>query len=233
MWQQLGFVADENRVLLLALIETHDGFRDLAHQVAPVVCRNQVQFQRQLPQQVESRSTGPVQVQHLIEIGIEAGSEGARRGGFAGAYFAGEQTGAVMIDQELEPRTSPASRTAKQTTAWHRGCRRRWFLETEESFYHGTESLLVVLLVVEQLDEVNAGRFGRSRWIWFQRRQQAIDDGIDQACHALRSPWKYISTEAVSSGSKRTSTVSPASCGRGFVVAILQQEGAVAAHQAS
>lgn len=56
MRQQLGFIIDENRVLLLALVETHDGFGDLAHQVAAVVCGNQVQFQRELPQQVESRS---------------------------------------------------------------------------------------------------------------------------------------------------------------------------------
>jgi hypothetical protein len=35
-------------VLLFALVETHDGFRDLTHQVAPVVRRDQVQFQREI-----------------------------------------------------------------------------------------------------------------------------------------------------------------------------------------
>ena len=31
MAQQLSFIADENGMLLLALVEMHDGFRDLAH----------------------------------------------------------------------------------------------------------------------------------------------------------------------------------------------------------
>ena len=138
MRQQLGLVADENRVLLLALIETHDGFGDLAHQVAPVVRRDQVQFQRELPQQVESRPAGPVQVQDLIEIGIEAGGEGARGGGFAGAHFAGEQAGAVMIDQELKPRLhlGPGLR-GKQLLGVGAVAEGR-FLEAEEGFYHGT-----------------------------------------------------------------------------------------------
>ena len=45
-----------------------------------------------------------MQIQNLIKIGIETGGKGARRGGFAGAYFARQQAGTVMIDQELEPR---------------------------------------------------------------------------------------------------------------------------------
>ena len=56
MAQQLGFVADENGVLLLALVETHDGFGDLAHQVAAIVCRLQIQFQGQLAEQIQSRA---------------------------------------------------------------------------------------------------------------------------------------------------------------------------------
>ncbi len=44
MAQQLSFVADENGVLLFTLVETHDGVCDLAHQVAAVVRRRQVQF---------------------------------------------------------------------------------------------------------------------------------------------------------------------------------------------
>src|SRR5712692_5609093 len=140
MRQQLGFVADENRVLLLALVEAHDGFGDLAYQVAPIVRRDQVQFQSELPQQVERRSAGPVQVQDLIEIRIEASGEGARRGGFAGAHFAGEQTGAVMIDQELEPRLhlGPGLRS-KQLLGIGAVAEGR-FLEAEESLYHGTDS---------------------------------------------------------------------------------------------
>ena len=60
MAQQLGFVADENRVLLLALIEAHDGVGDLAHQIAAVVGRLQIQFQRQLAEQIQRRARGPV-----------------------------------------------------------------------------------------------------------------------------------------------------------------------------
>src|ERR1700694_2657951 len=140
MRQQLGLVADENRVLLLRLVETHDGFRDLAHQVAPVVRRDQVQFQRELPQQVESRSAGPVQIQDLIEIGIEAGGKGARRGGFAGAYFSGEQTGAVMIHQELKPRLHLGPGLRGKQLLGIRAVAEGRFLEAEEGLYHGRES---------------------------------------------------------------------------------------------
>ena len=54
--QQVGFVADQNGMLLLALVQTHDGFGDLAHQVAAEVRRFQIQFQRNLAQQVQRRA---------------------------------------------------------------------------------------------------------------------------------------------------------------------------------
>jgi len=38
--QELGLVTDENGVLLLALIEAHDGVGDLARQIAAVVRRD-------------------------------------------------------------------------------------------------------------------------------------------------------------------------------------------------
>jgi hypothetical protein len=73
MAQQLGFVADENRVLLLALIEAHDGLGDLAHQIAAVVGRLQIQFLRQLAEQIQRRSRGPVQIEDLIyKLGLSA-----------------------------------------------------------------------------------------------------------------------------------------------------------------
>ena len=104
MAQQLGFVTDENGMLLLAPIEAHDGAGDLAHKVAAVVGRFQVQFQRQLAEQIQRRSGGPVQVEDLIQVGIERGGEAAGGGGFTGADFTGEQPGAVMIGQKLQPR---------------------------------------------------------------------------------------------------------------------------------
>ena len=81
-----------------------------------------------------------MQVQDLIEIGIEAGGEGARRGGLAGAHFAGEQAGAVMIDQKLEPRLhlGPGLRS-KQLLGVGVVAEGR-FLEAEESLYHGADS---------------------------------------------------------------------------------------------
>ena len=48
MAQELSFVADENGMLLFAQVEMHDGFGDLAHQVAAVVRRLQTQFQGDL-----------------------------------------------------------------------------------------------------------------------------------------------------------------------------------------
>ena len=138
MAQQLGFVADENGMLLLALIETHDGFGDLAHQVAAVVRRFQIQFQGQLAEQIQSRSGGPVQIQDLIEVGIEPGGEGAGGGGFAGADFAGEQTGAVMIDQKLEPRLDLGPGLRSEQLLGIGAVAEGSFLETEESLHHGT-----------------------------------------------------------------------------------------------
>lgn len=104
MAQQRGFVTDENGVLFFALLEAHDGGGDLARQVAAVVRRFQIQLQRQLPEQVQRRSGGPVQIEDLIQVRMERGGEGAGGGGLARADLAGEQTGAVMIGQKLQPR---------------------------------------------------------------------------------------------------------------------------------
>ena len=137
MAQQLGLVADENGMLLLALVETHDGVGDLAHQVAAVVRRFQIQFQGQLAEQIQSRSGGPVQIEDLIEIGIEAGGEGAGGGGLAGADFAGQQAGAVMIDQKLEPRLDLIPGLGSKQLLGIGAVAERRFLETEEGFHHG------------------------------------------------------------------------------------------------
>ena len=98
----LSFVADENGMLLFALVEIHDGRGDLAHQVAAVVCRLEIEFEGQLAKQVQSRPGSPVQVQDLIEVGTESRGEGAGGGGLACADFAGEQAGAVVVGQKLK-----------------------------------------------------------------------------------------------------------------------------------
>ena len=66
------------------------------------MCRLEVEFQGQLAKQIQSGTGSPVQIQNLVEIGIESGGEGAGGGGLAGADFAGEETCAVMIGQKLE-----------------------------------------------------------------------------------------------------------------------------------
>jgi hypothetical protein len=103
MRQQVRFVADENRVLLLALVQPQDGFGDLAAQIAAPARRFQVQLQRHLAQQVQRRAGGEVHVQDLVQVGIERGGEDARGGGLAGTHFAGDQAHAVMLGQELQP----------------------------------------------------------------------------------------------------------------------------------
>src|ERR1017187_3621302 len=140
MAQQLRFVADENRVLFFALVEIHDGGGDLTHQVAAVVCRLEVEFQGQLAKQIQSGAGSPVQIQNLVEIGIESGGEGSGGGGLAGADFAGEQTGAMMIDQKLEPRLDLGPGLGSEQLFGIGAVAERRFLETEESFHHGDYS---------------------------------------------------------------------------------------------
>src|SRR5438128_11099172 len=97
MAQQLGLVADENGMLLFALVEAHDGFGDLAHQVAAVMRRLQIQLQGQLAEKIQSRPGGPMQIQDLIEVGVESGGESGGSGGRDGVSSAGEQTRAVIL----------------------------------------------------------------------------------------------------------------------------------------
>ena len=134
--QQLGFVADENGVLLFALVEIHDGGRDLTHQVAAVVRRFEVQFQGQLAKEIQSGPGSPVQIQDLVEAGIEPRGEGAGGGGLAGADFAGEQTGAVVIGQKLESCFGLRVGLRREQLFAIGVVAERRFLETEESFHH-------------------------------------------------------------------------------------------------
>ena len=127
-------------MLLLALVQTHDGVGNLAHQVAAVVRRLQVQFQGDLAQQVQRRARGPVHVEDLVEAGIERGGEHARGGGLAGAHFAGEQADAVMLDQKLQPRLDLVPGLGGEQLFGVGAVAERRFLEAEEGFYHGTDS---------------------------------------------------------------------------------------------
>src|SRR5439155_19114716 len=48
MREQLGFIADEDGMLLLRLIEAHDGLRNLTRQIAAIVSGLEVEFEREL-----------------------------------------------------------------------------------------------------------------------------------------------------------------------------------------
>src|SRR5207245_5313435 len=90
---------------------------------------------------------------------------GARGGGFARAHFAGEQTRAVMICQELEPCPHLVPGLAGEQLFGVGTVGKGRFLEAEIRFPHG----LLVLL--------------------FPRRQAPVDDRIHQARHAFRFPF--------------------------------------------
>src|SRR2546429_9222722 len=87
MAEQVSFVADQEGMLFLALVQADDGFGDLAHQVATAVSRFEIQFTGQLAQQVQGGSGSPVQVEDLEQTGVEGSDEGAGGGGLAGSDF--------------------------------------------------------------------------------------------------------------------------------------------------
>ena len=92
--------------------------------------------------------------------------------------------------------------------------------------------LLLILFLAEQFDEVDAGGFGFGRCGRFGRRQLGVDDGIDEARHALRFS---LEIDLHLGGVERIETHFDGFAGqmrRGFVEAVLQQESAIAAHQA-
>src|SRR5213594_2448439 len=81
-----------------------------------------------------------MQVQDLIEVGIESGGEGAGRGRFTGAHFAGQQAGAVMIDQELESCLDLVPGLGSKQLLGIGAVAERSLFETEEGLYHGGSS---------------------------------------------------------------------------------------------
>ena len=137
MRQQVGFIADQNGMLLFALVQTHDGAGDLAHQVAAEVRRLQVQFQGDLAQQVQRRARGEVHVENLVQAGIERGGEHARGSGLARAHFAGDQTDAVMLGQKLQPRLDLVPGLGSEELFGVGAVGKGRLLEAEEGFPHG------------------------------------------------------------------------------------------------
>jgi hypothetical protein len=106
----------------------------------------------------------------------------------------------------------------------------RRFLETEESFHD--ELLLFVFLALEQFDKVNAGGFRFSGDGAFHGRQASVDDGIDETRRALRFP---LEMDLYFGGVERIETHFDGfagELGRSFVILVVQQKRAIAAHQA-
>ena len=89
-------------MLFFFFVEPDDSLGDLARQVAPHVKGLQTEFKSGLPEQIQSGTGVPVQVDDLEKAGIEAGNESANCGGFSGADFAGQQAGATMIHKKLK-----------------------------------------------------------------------------------------------------------------------------------
>ena len=173
-----------------------------------------------------------MQIQDLIEVGIEAGGEGAGRGGFAGADFAGEQAGAVMIDQELEPRLDLGPGLRSKQLLGIGAVAEGSFLEAEEGFYHGTDSSSSSFFSWSSSTKLMPVGSGAAAWAGFGGRQLAVDDGIDEARRALRFS---LEIDLDLGGVERIEAHFDGFAGqmrRRFVEAVLQQEGAIAAHQA-
>ena len=72
-WRRAGYVADA----LLAKID----------EIAAIVSRLQIQIARQLTQQIQGRSGGPVQIDHFVQIGIQLRQRRACRRGFSRSDF--------------------------------------------------------------------------------------------------------------------------------------------------
>src|SRR5215831_11995284 len=214
--QQLGLVADEQGVLFLALIQAHDSLRDLARQVAAIVRRLQIQFQRHLAEQIERRARRPVQIHHLEQIGIQTGGEAARRGALARTDFAGDQPRAAMLYQKLEPRLDLIPGLGSKQLFAIRVVAERCFLEAEEGFYHGTSSSSLSGLISgllwwtnsTKLMPVGWGAGGDAGWGEGNWPLTTASSGRAEACSL---PSHQTSTGPPSwTGSKRTSTMRPA-----------------------
>ena len=187
--QQLGFVADEHGVLLFALVEIHDGGGDLAHQVAAEVRRLEVEFQGQLAKEIQSGAGSPVYIQDLVEAGIESRGEGAGGGGLAGADFAGEQAGAVVIGQKLESCLGLRVGLRREQLFAIGMVAERRFLETEESFHHERYSFSSFLRLSSSTKLMPVGS-GSAVVARFTGGKPALMTGSTRRAAPCSFPWK-------------------------------------------
>ena len=131
-----------------------------------------------------------MQIQDLVEVGIESGGEGAGGGGLAGADFAGEQTGAVMLDQKLEPRLDLSAGLRREQLFAIGMVAERRFLETEESFHHerySSSSFFFWLSSSTKLMPVGSGSAAAER---FTGGKPALMTGSTRRAVPCGFPWK-------------------------------------------
>src|ERR1700733_8476616 len=125
--------------------------------------RLQIQLPSQLTEQIQGRSRGPVQIQDLIQVGMQSSGKGARRCRFTGADLAGQQTGTMMIYEELKTGVDLIPGFGSEQLPGVRMIAKRSFFETEEGIYHGDYSrLLLFTSRSTRLIPVGAGGAGRA-----------------------------------------------------------------------
>ncbi len=76
-------------------------------------------------------------VEDLVQAGVEGSGEDARGGGFTRAHFAGDQPHAVMLGQKLQPRFDLVPGLGGEELFGVGAVGEGSFLEAEEGFPHG------------------------------------------------------------------------------------------------
>jgi len=209
MGQQLGLVTEEDGVLLLALIEAHDGVGDLAHPIAAVVRGTRSRAK------ASWRSRSSAEPESNADRGPYRDWGGGWRGRCGRRWtcprlLRGEQAGALMIDQKLEPRLDLRPSLRGKQLLGVGVIAEGSFLKPKKASSMATPPGLSSF---EQFDIVDPGGLGGVRRGGLGRTGLGVNDRIDPACHALRFPLEVDLRRGGSSGSKRTSMVSPARCG--------------------
>ena len=128
-------------------------------------------------------------IQDLVEVGIESRGEGAGGGGLAGADFAGEQTGAVVIGEKLESCVGLRVGLRREQLFAIGMVAERRFLETEESFHHKrySSSCFLRLSSSTKLMPVGAGSAVAAR---FTGGKPALKTGSTRRAVPCSFPWK-------------------------------------------
>jgi hypothetical protein len=77
--QELGLIQDQERVAFFGFMVTNQRLGDLMRQVGAPAGGLQVEHAGEQAKQVQGRAGSPVQVNDLVEVGVERGKQGAGR----------------------------------------------------------------------------------------------------------------------------------------------------------